>query len=185
MNKLEENIRQNRERFNGAEPPAGHAERFRARLGSSRRSLYARIPDWIKIASVLVFVAVSSVLVFEQAQRYYAARKNPLQELLPGEFYEARVYYTSMINRKYSEIDRLSSSDPERNEILLKELYEMDRMFRSLLKDLETNPSDERVLSAMIEHYQLKLEVMGQIINQLEKANQINSTYKSHEKTDV
>jgi hypothetical protein len=58
-------------------------------------------------------------------------------------------------------------------------------MFKSLMRDLKTNPSDERILSAMINHYQLKLEVMGQIIDQLQKANQTNSTIKSHEETDI
>ncbi len=189
MNKLEQYIRSNRDRFDAVEPARGHMERFRNRLpGSDTRltlPLFTRIPYGLKIASVLILVAVSSVLIYEQAQRFYFSRQEPLQEVLPGEYLEAKLYYTSLIREKYSEIDRLSLADPERNEILLKEMGEMDRLFHSLMKDLQTNPSDERILSAMITHYQMKIDVMDQIITQLEKVNEINSTYKSHEKTDV
>ncbi len=185
MNKLEQHIRENREQFDSFEPSEGHMARFREKLSPVRVPLYARIPSWLRIAAVLLLVAASSILVYEQARKFYISRQQPLQEIIPGEFFEARIYYTSLINEKYSEIDRLNSSDPDRNDMLLKELEEMDILFKSLMKDLQANPSDERVLSAMIAHYQIKLEIMGQIIQQLEKANTINSTLKSHENTEV
>ena len=185
MNELEKHIRSHRDRFDSFEPPAGHMARFRSKLAPAKVSLYRRIPYGLKIAAVLLLVAVSSILIYEQARKQYISRQKPLEEILPGEYFEARIYYTSLINKKYSEIDRLNMFDPEQKEILLKELDEMDRLFHSLMKDLQTNPSDERVLSAMINHYQMKLEVMGKIIQQLEKAKQINSTIKSHENSEV
>jgi hypothetical protein len=185
MSKLEKHIRDNRDSFDSAEPSMEHFEKFREKLQPARLPLYTRIPNWVKVAAVLIFVAVSSIMVFEQAQQYYAKRQNPMKDILPGEYFEAQVYYTSQIKEKYSEIDQLNTLDPERNEILFTELGEMDRMFQALLKDLQTNPSDERVLSAMITHYQMKLEVMGQIIKQLEKANKLNSTYQNHENKEV
>jgi hypothetical protein len=102
-----------------------------------------------------------------------------LEQILPGEFLEAQVYYTSQIKQKHSEINRLNLSEPDTKNLMMKELEEMDRLFYSLMKDLKTNPSDERILSAMIEHYQVKLEIMSQIIRQLEKTNQLKSTYKN------
>lgn len=185
MNKLEQYIRNNRDRFDALEPSAGHTDRFKARLAPATLPAFARIPGWLRIAAVIVLVAGSSIFSFEQFKKYYADRNPSLQELIPGEFQEASLYYTSLIKEKYSEIDRLNSSVPDRNEILLKELDEMDRLFNTLMKDLKANPMDERVLSAMINHYQMKLEVMGQIIQQLEEANQLNSTFKSHENEDV
>ncbi len=185
MNKLEKYIRDNRNKIDDFEPSGEHFEKFRSKLSPAPHPFYSHIPDWLKVAAVLIFVAVSSILVFEQAQKYYAKQQEPLREILPGEYFEAQVYYTSEIKEKYSEIDRLNTLDPERNKILFTELKEMDRMLQSLLADLQANPSDERVLSAMISHYQMKLDVMGQIIEQLEKANQINSTFKNHENKEV
>jgi hypothetical protein len=185
MNKLEKHIRTNRDKFDTFEPSADHMARFRTKLEPARVSLYSRIPYGLKIAAALVLVAISSVMVFEQAQKHYISRQLPLEETLPGDYSEARVYYTSLINEKYTEIDRLSESDPNRKEILFKELNEMDGLYHSMLKDLQTAPTDERILSAMINHYQIKLEIMGQIVQQLEQVNKLQSTYKNYEKSDV
>ena len=187
MNKLEKNIIENREAFDSFEPSPGHTERFRSKLGPARVSLYYRIPDAVKIAALVAIVAISSIFIYEQGQRYYMSRQGTsIQELLPGEYAEASVYYTALINEKYTRIESLSESDPEGMEILVKELNEMDRMFKSILNDLQTAPTDERILSTLINHYQKKLEVMSQIVNQLEEAKNIQSTIKSsHEKSEV
>jgi hypothetical protein len=185
MNDLEKHIRKNRDRFDAYEPSDGHMERFRAKINPARITFYSRIPYGLKVAVILLLVAITSVLVYEQAQRYYISRTKPLEQILPGEFLEAQVYYTSQIKQKHSEINRLNLSEPDTKNLMMKELEEMDRLFYSLMKDLKTNPSDERILSAMIEHYQVKLEIMSQIIRQLEKTNQLKSTYKSHDETEI
>ena len=38
-------------------------------------------------------------------------------------------------------------------------------------KDLKTSPKDERVINAMIEHYQVKLEIMTNLLEQLQEIN--------------
>ena len=45
----------------------------------------------------------------------------------------------------------------------------MDNMYEELQKDLKANPNDERVINAMIEHYQRKVEVMNYILSQLKE----------------
>ena len=185
MNKLEKFIRFNREQIDSFEPSEGHMARFREKLPAPALSFYARIPYGLKVAAVLFMVAVSSILIYEQSKLFYISRQKPLQEIVQGDFGEAQIYYTSLIKQKSSEIDRLNISDPAQKELLKKELKEMDYLFHFLQKDLQTNPTDERILSAMINHYQMKLEIMGQIIQQLEKANQINSTFNSYESTEI
>ena len=160
-------------------------ERFRQRLAPAPVSRMLRIPYGLKVAAVLVLVALSSILVYEGARHFYARRQPPIPEILPGDYGEAQVYYTSLIREKYTEIDRLNVSDPEGKDMLMQELSEMDRLFNSLMKDLKTNPSDERILSAMINHYQLKLEVMGRIIEQLETVKQIQTSNDSNDEKEI
>ena len=51
------------------------------------------------------------------------------------------------------------------------------------MEDLEANPDDERVINALIRHYQVKLDVMDQIIIQL---NQVKSEIsENHEKESI
>ena len=185
MDRLETYIRSKRDRFDRIEPPAGHMKRFRERLDPEPVSLWSRIPYGLKIAALLALVSLSSILLYEEAGRFRTGRQQDLQEILPVEFREAQIYYSSLIREKYSEIDRMEVSDPKGKEILFRELDEMDRMVHALMKDLRAHPSDERILSAMITHYQLKLDILAQIIDQLEIANQINSTSKIHHETEI
>jgi len=55
----------------------------------------------------------------------------------------------------------------------------------SLQEELKANPNDERIVSAMIEHYQTKLEVMTYIVNQLKTIRNDNQTRKENEKVNL
>ncbi len=182
MNKLEKQILDSRHKFDSQEPSSGHMERFERKLRNSQsRSLFSRIPYVLKAAVILLLVALSSILVYEQARIYYQNQRVLSLQDISEEFGEAEFYYTSLINNKYQQINKLNIDDPKQKKILMIELEEMDRLFHSLQKDFQANPKDERVINAMISHYQLKLEVMSQIIKQLEEVNQVNKTYKDHE----
>jgi hypothetical protein len=43
-----------------------------------------------------------------------------------------------------------------------------------LKKDLKAHPNDERIINAMIEHYQSKVDVLNYIISQLKEVNSEN-----------
>lgn len=186
MNKLEKQIQANRQKFDSQEPSPGHMERFEQKLHNRpSRSLFSRIPYALKAAVVLLLVALSSILIYEQAQIYYQNQRVLSLQDISDEFGEAEFYYTSLIKNKYQEINRLNRDDPKQKEMLMNELDEMDRLFHSLQKDFQSNPTDQRVINAMISHYQLKLEVMSQIISQLEEVNQVNNKYKNHEGKEI
>ena len=60
----------------------------------------------------------------------------------------------------------------------------MDSLMKQLQRDLKTNPGDERIINAMISHYQMKLGVMNQILDQLENINN-NHQSSNHESKDI
>jgi hypothetical protein len=43
-------------------------------------------------------------------------------------------------------------------------------MYQQLLADLKANPNDERVINAMLEYYQSRMNVITLIINKLKEA---------------
>lgn len=186
MNKLEKQIRANRQKFDSQEPSAAHMERFEQKLHQQySRSLLSRIPYALKAAVVLLLVALSSILIYEQARIYYQDQRVLSLQDISQEFGEAEFYYTSLINNKYQEINKLNIDNPKQREMLMVELEEMDKLFHSLQKDFQSTPNDKRVINAMISHYQFKLEVMSQIISQLEEVNQLNNKYKNHESKEI
>jgi hypothetical protein len=67
----------------------------------------------------------------------------------------------------------------------MKEMKSMDSTYVSLQRELKANPNDERIINAMIEHYQTKLEVMTYIVNQLKTIRNDNHNKKENEKTNL
>ena len=91
-----------------------------------------------------------------------------------------------MIYESVYELDQFNFIDSTQKNIVMNELTEMDAMYEALKKDLTTNPDDERVINAMIQHYQLKVEVMNQIVNQLRQAKNINNQKSdNYESTEI
>jgi hypothetical protein len=181
MHKLEDKIRNQREAFDSFEPSRGHMERFAGRLERPRRTFLRRIPQAVRIAAMVCLVAVTSILVYEQLDQSDTGR---VSDMLMQELNDVEFYYTSLIREKTRAIDRFTSNDPEHNRMLMAELESMDRMLSALQKDLQASPSDERIIHAMISHYEMKLDVMTQILNQLKNVKQVTKNEKD-EDTEV
>lgn len=157
-------------------------DRFAARLESRQRPFYRKVPYAVRIAAMVCLVAASSILVYEQVRRGEPLKTNRV-DIVMEELMDAEFYYTSLISEKYNAIERFTSDDPEQQKMLMEEMEAMDRMFNALREDLQANPGDERIIHAMVSHYEMKLEVMTQILMQLENVKQ--STNNQHEKTEI
>ena len=180
MKDIEKLIRENKGSFGSYEPSDGHFERFTAKLEASTYVAPARVsltPYLLKAAVVAILVTISSLWVWDKVVSPDANRMT-LSEVSP-EYQQVERYYVqqvSLIENEITTIDIVSNED--QNKILMDELDEMDDMYTELQKDLNTNPNDERVVNAMINHYQRKIEVMNYILSQLKEVtseNQINS----------
>jgi hypothetical protein len=66
---------------------------------------------------------------------------------------------------------------------LNKEMDEMDHLYQDLQKEYTKNPNDERVINAMIEYYQTKLNIINTIKTDLEYIKTIKN--KNHENTQL
>lgn len=182
MKDIEKLIRENADFFNREEPFEGHFERFSARLearqfvGPRRVSI---VPHLLKAAAVAILVTLSSLWTWEHVLSPDANRMT-LSEVSP-EYREVEQYYVKQVNLMEDEIEGIwINGQPDDKDMLLDELNQMDETYKELQKDLKANPNDERVINAMIEHYQRKVEVMNYILSQLKEIqnsneNQINN----------
>ncbi len=182
MNKLEDRIREKREELDGFEPREGHTHRFADKLDMRHRGIFTRARS-IKIAALLLLLLASSVFVYRYGYQLPSRKNIPEQELKSSELLQAESYFASQITEVYNAIDRFAPSDPEQKRMLMTEIDQMDSMLVSLQEELQANPNDDRIIHAMINHYQLKLEVMGQILTQLKKIQQ--TTNNRYESTDI
>ncbi len=169
MKKLEKYIIDNRERFNREEPYEGHFERFSGRQANYRKR--SGIFSWkymLQAAAIVLLIMISSIWVYEKISGINEDSAMITLGDISSEYREAEIYYTELINRKYDEIKSFDfKSNSREREILLQELSEMDTTYRSLEKDLNAEKGNQMVISAMIKHYQLKLEIMSRILEHL------------------
>jgi hypothetical protein len=169
MKSLEKYFSDNRDRFDLEEPEDGHFERFTSKLKNLRRDP-GRF-SWQKMlqaAAIAILVVLSSLWVFERI--IPSADEPGILTLadISAEYGEAEIYYISLINRKYNEIKSFDFHENSlEQETILRELSEMDRVYRSLEKELDAEGGNFMVINAMIRHYQLKLDIMSQILDHL------------------
>jgi hypothetical protein len=174
MKTIDELIRSNRDFFEDEEPSKGHLERFSRKLESRfgtvtmKRSI---VPYLLKAAVVTLLVTLSSLWTWDNFIR--PERGMALRDVSP-EYREVENYYLHQVNLMESEISSVSFTDAEHQTELKREMESMDSVYIQLQKELKANPNDERIINAMIEHYQTKLEVMTYIVNQLKAVRNEN-----------
>jgi hypothetical protein len=130
------------------------------------------------VAASLAIILTSAVLLIRQSGGNELAAGE-----IPEAVLEADYYYASQVDVKYEEISQFKFENDEEKTVLLNELKDLESYHQQLMEDLEANPDDDRVINALIRHYQMKLEVMDQIIIQL---NQVKSEIsENYEKESI
>jgi hypothetical protein len=94
---------------------------------------------------------------------------------------EAEMYYTSQINSKKEEFNYLSSGNPDINREINYELVELDSVYADLKRDLKDNAANEEIIEAMIQNYRIKLEILEDVLQQMNAANNLPRKEEGHE----
>ncbi len=185
MENLENKIVRNRAAFDNAEPPDGHFGRFGRRLDRLGKSDRHSLPYYLKVAGILLLVSISSILMYQMAvNRYYERNIYSFGKLSP-EYREVEDYFIHTIKTKYNDLQKLDLQDKGQKELFRKEMEEMDRVYRSLSKELKNDPNNERLINAMIKHYQLKLDILNEMTDQLMKIKNNISNHYQNENKDI
>jgi len=185
MENLEKRIKDNRAKFDDAEPGYGHFERFMQKLSNIRPAGRFVVPYYVKVAVVLLLVSVSSILFYEmiisarfEKNRYSFGKLSP-------EYREVEDYFIHSITVKYNQLQNLDIEDKIQKDMIIKEIDDMDKIYQSLSKELKNDPNNERLINAMIRHYQLKLDIIIDITKQLETIKNSASNNNQNENTDI
>ncbi|MFO7656527.1 MAG: hypothetical protein R6W78_05630 [Bacteroidales bacterium] len=164
MKKLEEIFRDNRELFDSGEPSANHFNKFLEKLDAQQTGL--KRERWIRrlvhIASVAAFILliVSVVLLHKTPSAGKQA-----SGLISQEVKEIDTYYRNMVDMNIQLLNEVLNNCPAQKKDLQSCFRELEKSFESILNDLKENPQDERVINALVYHYQLKLEIIENTMN--------------------
>ena len=177
MKNIDKIIRNNRELFDTAEPDEGHFNRFAVKLKQQKRKTRSLITYTflLKAASIAILVTLSFLWTYDNLIKPSSENSGTTLSEVSDEYREVEVYYKQQVNLRFGQIRDLDVfSDTIQKTILLEELSDMDSIYTNLQDELESNPKDKRIINAMIEHYQLKVDVMNQILLQLEQIKNEN-----------
>jgi hypothetical protein len=187
MKTIEEIIRSNRNIWENREPEEGHFERFSVKLELRRQARTIKrsiVPYLLRAAVVTLLVTLSSLWTWDHFIRPESSRMT-LGQVSP-QYREVENYYLHQVSLMEDEIVNTNlQNNPEQKQVLISELKSMDSVYVSLQKELKANPNDERIISAMIEHYQTKVEVLTYIVDQLKTIRNNNTNNENDEKVSL
>ncbi len=180
MSDLEKYITKMRDSLNSDEPDAGHTKRFSKKLKAQQRPVRTmNFRHALQIAASVAVILASGIVIVKSSKGSNKMAANPVAE----EFQQTNSFYASQVNARYEDIAALPFNSSEEKEMLLEELSEMDTYYQELLKELNANPGDDRAMNALIRHYQIKLQVMDRIIEQLVQLQ--NNKTNQNEESDI
>ena len=179
---IEELIKKNYEALNDNEPAEGHFIRFEQKLKVQHKSRKITLNSVLKVAAAVVFV----LLLTNQAFIYFSPNSRGLilnagkqkavtLASVSPEYEEVEFYYTNSINTGLNQWNALNNEGfitEEEQAMMQDELEEFEELYKNLQNDLATNPNDERVINAMLEFYQTKLNLINMIVTKLEEVKQ-------------
>ncbi len=165
MSNLENIIRSNRSAFDEEEPAAGHEDRFLARLSRLRpRKATISTEMILRLTAVVVLALLTTLWLFDK----YTGKKPVGLGAVSPEYREVEIYYTSLVNSKVEELNKTGVlNDVYPKNMLMDEIAEMDAVYDSLRKELIKYPNDERIIDAMIVHYETKVEILTRLLDLL------------------
>lgn len=182
MDELKKLIAENRQWLDSAEPSEMHFDKFEKLLMENKTTKSRSMvwPTLLKVAAIAVMVILSGLYITE----HFFMPKTTQLATQNSEFNEAQQYYIQLVDQRIGEIEQIKSTLPdEKKEMLIDEMTTMDEMYKKLQKDYKAMPNDPRIIQALLQYYQMKMDILNRIVNNLENVQQLNSI--SHENIEL
>ncbi|HEX3008503.1 MAG TPA: hypothetical protein VHO90_12910 [Bacteroidales bacterium] len=202
--RFEKYVKDHRDDFDMLEPDAALWNRIENKLQQQPRSRNLSVL-W-KAAAVLIIFGFSfwaqmqienkpqvatrhhfhtdnnSVAEVAEPEELPAIAKQANSKMVP-EFAETEKYYSRKVNSTMKELNTYLVKFPDVAQDMKKDLAELDSVYKSLKKDLGDNVAQEEIISAMIQNYRMKLQILEDIKNELMQNSAVkpNENKSSHE----
>jgi hypothetical protein len=164
QNSLDDFIMSNKDAFDSQMPSAHAWENIADKINNSKTS---RINLWISytkryaaIAIILISAAIGLHIVFlspSHNNEHSASNMN-------NEINEVSFFYESQIEKKKELVLTLTSHTPSIKKEIDMDFEELDAVLKELKDDLNDDVANAEVVTAMIQNYRLKLQILEQIL---------------------
>lgn len=172
MSNLEDFIKNNKESFNSFELSEHHLEDFRQKL-DKQNSRNIGTNHWFSIAAGFVFLIMLTVFVrYQYIKTEHAINTIKVVSLsdISPKYKEVENFYKADLDQKIDEFQKLDCQiDQEQKKMVDSELEQLDEVYFSLQKELKINLNDKRIINAMINNYQNRIQFLELVIGQIKE----------------
>jgi len=170
MDRFEEFIRDNRDKFDVRDPDPGVWRRINDQLRANRKISWRIILQRVAIVTI-IFAASYAVNEFIHRYRNGSTRAVVTPDpsggyAIPG-FREAESYYAGLVNQKMNELKPIMANCPALKEELNQDMSELDTVYADLMNDLKDNMANQEVIEAIIENYRLKISILENLLSEI------------------
>ena len=121
----------------------------------------------------MLLLAVCGYLIWEKNVSQHSEEELVTELPVHPEFVETELYYTQLIGQQQRAVEEFDLNDPEMKQSFRNDLASLDTMYQQLkLEYVET--SNEAVLEAMIGNLQLRMELLNEQLQILERISNDN-----------
>lgn len=181
--KLKDFIHDNDADFD-ALPSAGHFERFKQKQAKApmpvvKLKVYQH--PLFKVAAMFIVVFAVGWLFYnlgkQQGNGGLATTSPEGQTSGNTELMAAEVFFASQLKEKKSEVLRLASVNAPEIENIMLELDKLEQQYNDLKEELAVNSNNQRIVSAMVQNYRTRLEVLERLLEQLKKSESLKQKH--------
>lgn len=163
MDNLKKFISQNKDEFDIHEPSFNHFEKFKDKMlnGNNHNINYKNI-----IASIISVAALYFLFFWIAPDNFVIHTENRPSK----EYFETENYYRNSLNKKMKVYTQLSGK-AEADKSVLNELNDLNEEYEVLEQELNQSDNDQRIISAMVNNYRLRINLLDEVISVLKRYN--------------
>ncbi len=168
--------------FDFHEPEEGHRNRFLEKLNSCTSSAKGKTKIrglWAPFLGVAACLALVLFLAGNLFNSGNLGKSGDLASVSP-EMKQTQEFYTGLIENELKEIKEINT--PETNALVkdaLKQMEKLDAEYGNLKKDLLKSGQDNRVIHAMINNFQQRIDLLNNVLLKIEEIKSIKN--QNHE----
>ena len=161
--------------FDVASPGEGHRERFLSRLEQKDEGKSSSGGNrwWrhLSIAASIALLLSASVFLY----RPDASQQAQVAEISP-EVSETSMYFAGLVSRQIEALQEMSS--PETQPLIedaLQQLEKLETNYNTLEQDLIAGGNGKMILSAMIQNFQTRIDLLQEVMVRIEEVKQFKN----------
>ncbi len=169
--------------FDIEEPHTGHKERFSKKLETKSISSKNANEQSRNLWTPILAIAASFILAFFLLGDFIGegnnTRNSDLASISP-EMKQTQAFYSGLITRELNAIH--AEKTPETEAVIndaLNQMEKLEKNYETLRRDLVNSGKDNRVIHAMIQNFQQRIELLNNVLTQIENIKTLKN--QNHE----